>query len=106
MIGTNCRKLFKKWKLTEREAFFGTTIIYEIQGIIRVERYFWEKECKKDKIHNMLRYLFWEYEYEEWMILTARQISYLLWCDHTTVDNIIARCKQRLRDYWHLDYFY
>lgn len=104
MIWTNCRKLFKKWKLAERQAFFGTTVIYEIQGLVKIERYY--KPEEKKKLHDMLRYLFWEYEYEEWMALTARQISYLLWVDHTTVDNILARCKQRLKDLWHLDYYY
>lgn len=100
MIWLNCRKLFKKWNLTEKEAFFGTTVIYEIQGLVKIERYF--KSEEKRKLHDMLRYIFWEYEYEEWQVLTARQISYILWVDHTTIDNILARARQRIKEWLHL----
>lgn len=106
IIGINCRKLFKKWKLYEREAFFGTTVVYEIQWLIKVERYYEyeDKKLMKEKIHNMLWYLFWEYEYY-WQEMTARQISELLWCSHQTVDNIIARAKYRVKNFWHIDLY-
>lgn len=102
MIWTNCRKLFKRWKLSEREAFFGTTVTYEIQGLIKVERYF--KSEDKDDLHNLLWYLFWEYEYH-WQQMSARQISYLLGVDHTTIDNALARIKQKIKEWLHLDYY-
>lgn len=103
LIGLNCRKQFKKWKLYERQAFFWTTVIYEIQGLVRMERYFKDEEEKvmHDKIHEMLRYLFWEYEYY-WQQMTARQISYILWVDHTTVDRTIERIKYRVKNWLHL----
>lgn len=103
MIWTNCRKLFKRWKLSEREAFFGTTVMYEIQGLIKLERYF--KPEEDEELHDMLFDLFWKYEWH-WQQMSARQISYLLWVHHSKVDNILARAKQRIRDLWHLDLYY
>ena len=103
MIWNNCRKLFKRWKLSEKEAFFGTTVVYEIQWLIKLERYF--KPEEKADMHDLLAYLFWEYEYH-WQQLSARQISYLYWVDHTTIDRILERAKQRFRDLWHFDLYY
>ena len=103
LIGLNCRKQFKRGKLTEKWAFFWVTVIYEIQGLVRMERYF-KAESEKvmhDKIHDMLRYLFWEYEYN-WQQLTARQISYILWVDHTTIDRTLERIKYRVKNWLHL----
>ena len=103
MIWTNCRKLFKRWKLSEKEAFFGTTVVYEIQWLIKLERYFKPEET--EELHDMLFDLFWKYEWH-WQQMSARQISYLLWVHHSKVDNILARAKQRIRDLWHLDLYY
>ena len=102
MIGTNCRKLFKRWKLSEKEAFFGTTVVYEIQWLIKLERYF--KPDETAELHDMLFDLFRKFEYH-WQEMSARQISYLLWVHHSKVDNILLRAKQRLRDLWHFDLY-
>lgn len=103
LIGLNCRKQFKKWKLYERQAFFWTTVIYEIQGLVRMERYFEAEDPKimHEKVHELIRYLFREYEYY-WQQLTARQIAYLLWVDHTTVDRILKRIEYRIKEWFGL----
>lgn len=99
MIGTNCRKLFKRWKLSERDAFFGTTVVYEIQWLIKLERYFKPEET--EELHDMLFDIYWEYEWN-WQPITARQISYLLWVHHSKVDNILARARQKIKEGLHL----
>ena len=99
LIGLNTRKLFKTWKLSERQAFFGTIVSYQIQWVVTMERYF--KEWEEKQVYDLLRYLFWEYEYK-WQPMTARQISYLLWVDHTTVDRALERIKYRIRQWMHL----
>ena len=100
LIGNNCRKLFKRWKLAERQAFFGTIVSYQIQWIIALERYF--KEWEEKQVHDLLRYLYREYEYE-WQAMSSRQISYLLWVNHSTVDRTIERIKYRIKNWLHLD---
>lgn len=100
LIGNNCRKLFKRWKLAERQAFFGTIVSYQIQWIIALERYF--KEWEEKQVYDLLRYLYWEYEYE-WQAMSSRQISYLLWVNHSTVDRTIERIKYRIKNWLHLD---
>ena len=97
LIGLNTRKLFKTWKLSEREAFFGTVVCYKIQWVVTMERYF--KEWEEKQVYDLLRYLFWEYEYKGQQ-LSARQISYLLWVDHRTVDRMIERIKRKIRNTW------
>ena len=99
LIGLNCRKLFRAWKLSERQAIFGTIVSYQSQWVITMERYF--KEWEKKQVYDLLLYLFWEYEYK-WQPMTARQISYLLWVDHTTVDRALERIKYRIRQWMHL----
>lgn len=100
MIWINCRKLFKKWKLSEKESFFGTVVIYEIQWLVKIERFF--QPTEKMKLHDMLWNIFREFEYEEWMVLTARQISYILGVDHTTIDRTIERIKYKIKQWMHL----
>lgn len=97
LIGLNTRKLFKTWKLSERQAFFGTIVSYQIQWVVTMERYF--KEWEEKQVYDLLRYLFWEYEYKGQQ-LSARQISYLLWVDHRTVDRMIERIKRKIRNTW------
>ena len=99
LIGLNVRKLFKIWKLSERQAFFGTIVSYQIQWVITMERYY--KEWEEKKVYDLLWYLFREYEYQGQQ-LSARQISYLLWVDHTTVDNALERIKQKIREWMHI----
>lgn len=45
----------------------------------------------------MILDLYFDYEYT-WQPMTARQISLLLWCDHTTVDRILASAKQKIKE--------
>lgn len=97
LVGTNVRKLFKIWKLSERQAFFGTTVSYQIQWVVTMERYF--KEWEEKQVYDLLRYLFWEYEYKGQQ-MSARQISYLLWVDHRTVDRMIERIKRKIKNTW------
>lgn len=97
LIGLNTRKLFKTWKLSERQAFFGTVVSYQIQWVVTMERYF--KEWEEKQVYDLLWYLFREYEYHGQQ-LSARQISYLLWVDHRTVDRMIERIKYKIKNTW------
>lgn len=99
LIGLNTRKLFKTWKLSERQAFFGTIVSYQIQWVVTMERYF--KEWEEKQVYDLLRYLFWEYEYHGQQ-MSGRQISYLLWVDHRTVDRMIERIKYKIKQWLHL----
>jgi hypothetical protein len=95
MLWIKVRKIFKKWKLYERESLFGTTTIcYEQQNIVKIERTF--NLSDKDKIHDFLFNLYFEYDHEEWRELSARQIALLLWCHHSTVDHILDRAKKKI----------
>lgn len=95
MLWINVRKIFKKWKLYERESLFGTTTIcYEQQNIVKIERTF--NLSDKNKIHDFLFNLYFEYDHEEWRELSARQIALLLWVDHKTVCSILGRAKQKI----------
>lgn len=98
MIWLNCRKQFERWTLKEKKTFFWIKMIYEIQWLIKIERYF--KYTEDRELHDLLWYIFWEYEYH-WQQMTARQISYILWVDHTTVDRALERIKYQIRQ-WHL----
>lgn len=99
MLWINVRKQFERGKLYERDSFFWTTVFYEIQWLIKVERYF--KPDEKEQLYDMIWYLFWTYEYH-WQQLSARQISYLLWVDHKTVDRILDRAKYKIKSTWML----
>lgn len=99
LIGLNCRKLFKRGSLTERQAFFGTIVSYKIQWVVTMERYF--KEWEEKQVYDLTWYLFREYEYHGQQ-MTARQISYLLWVDHTTIDRTLARIRYKIKNWLHL----
>lgn len=95
MLWINVRKIFKKWKLYERESLFDSiTIFYEQQNKVKVERIF--KKSDNDWMHEFLFNLYFEYEHEEWRELSARQIALLLWVDHKTVCSILSRAKQKI----------
>lgn len=95
MLGTRQRKLFKKWKLSEKNWFFWYAIIeYNLEWIVYIKR----TVNSKRQLWDFLFDTFWQYEYE-WQEMSARQIADLLWVDHTTVDNIIARAKQRIKEW-------
>ena len=39
-----------------------------------------------------------EFEWEEWMELSARQIAVLLWCTHNYVDNVLKRIHLQIKE--------
>ena len=95
MLSLKRRQLFKKWRLYERESFFDTVICYEQENVVRIERRF----NKSDKqLNDSIFNTFFEYEWEEWMELSARQIALLLGCTHNYVDNVLARVKIQIKD--------
>ena len=96
LIGLNCRKLFKRGSLTERQAFFGTIVSYQIQWVISLERYY--KEWEEASVYDLIWYLFREYEYHG-QSMSARQISYLLWVDHTTIDRALLRIQYKIKNW-------
>lgn len=94
MLTNQRRQFFKRWRLYEKESLFGTTICYEIENVIKLERYF--RPDERNDLNNLVLDLYFQYEWT-WEPLTARQISIIYWCDHTTVDKIIARAKQNIK---------
>lgn len=98
MIKPSCKKLFKRWKLSEKEAFFGTTLVYEIQWLIKLERYF--KSDEDDDMYDLIADLFWQFE-RNWQPISARQISYLYGVDHTTIDRILEKAKYIIKEQLH-----
>ena len=95
MLSIKRRQLFKRWRLYEKESFFWVTICYEIENVIKIERFF--RPDERQKLNNMILDLFFEYEYT-WEPMTARQIALLYGCDHTTVDKILASAKLKIKD--------
>ena len=95
MLSLKRRQLFKKWKLYDRESFFDTVIIYEQANVVRIERRF---PLNDKSINDFIFNTFFEFEWEEWMELTARQIALLLGCTHNYVDNVIKRVQLKIRD--------
>jgi len=95
MLSLKRRQLFKKWRLYERESFFDTIICYEQENVVRIERRFniWDKA-----INDFIFNTFFEYEWEEWMELSARQIALLLWCTHNYVDNVLKRIHLQIKE--------
>lgn len=94
MLWYRVRKLFKNWKLYEKESFFDTVIFYE-HDKIKLERRF--KPEEKHKLHELLLNLYYEFE-RDWMHpLSNREIALLLWVDHQTVNNLMIRLKARMR---------
>ena len=95
MLSIKRRKHFKRWRLYEKESFFWVTICYEIENIIKLERFFRPDERKE--LNNLILDLFFDYE-RTWEPMTARQIAEIYGCDHTTVDAILARAKQTIKE--------
>ena len=99
MLELKLRQLFERGRLYEKESLFWVTICYEIDNVIRLERYF--RPDERDDLYDMLFDLFFQYEYHGQQ-LSARQISYLPWVEHTTVDNALERIKYKIRQWMHL----
>lgn len=89
------RQQFKRWRLYEKESLFWAIICYEIENVIKLERFFRPDERKE--LNDMILDLYFNYEYT-WQPMTARQIAIIYWCDHTTVDRILESAKQKIRD--------
>lgn len=95
MLTNQRRQFFKRWRLYEKESLFGTTICYEIENVIKLERYF--RPDERQELNNLILDLYFQYEWTG-EPLTARQISIIYWVDHTTVDKIIARAKINIKN--------
>ena len=95
MLSIKRRQHFKRWKLYEKESFFWVTICYEIENVIKLQRFFRPDERKE--LNDMILDLYFDYEYT-WQPMTARQIAEIYGCDHTTVDRILEWAKQKIRD--------
>ena len=97
MLWTKQRQLFKQGTLSERKTFGNLIEIhYKKEWEVEIKRLF--KDYQKRECNNFIFDIFREYEYN-WQIMSARQISYLLWCDHTTIDKILASAMDKLK-YW------
>lgn len=95
MLWIRQRKLFKKWKLTEKSWFFWYAIIeYDLPWIIYVKR----TVNSKKQLWDFLFDLYWCYEYE-WKEMSARAIADLLCVDKSVVDKILARARRRIKEW-------
>lgn len=95
MLTNQRRQFFKRGRLYEKESFFGTVICYEIENLVKIERYF--RPDERNDLDNLILDLYFEYEWTG-EPLTARQISIIYWKDHTTIDKIIARAKINIKN--------
>lgn len=96
MLDNETRKLFKKWKLYEREGNSYTILYYE-HPYIRVECVFRNNNREeKYKMHDLIFNLFFTYEYE-WKPMSSRELWRLLWCDHKTILNIQKKAEAKMR---------
>ena len=95
MLTNQRRQFFKRWKLYEKESFFGTVICYEIENLVKIERYF--RPDERPALNNLILDIYFDYEWTG-EPLTARQISIIYWVDHTTVDRILANAKNNIRN--------
>jgi hypothetical protein len=95
MLTNQRRQYFKRWRLYEKESFFGTVICYEIENLVKIERYF--RPDERNSLNNLILDLYFDYEWTG-EPLTARQISIIYWVDHTTVDRILANAKNNIKN--------
>jgi DNA invertase Pin-like site-specific DNA recombinase len=88
--------MFEKWKLYERESFFDTVLVYELENVIRLERRYWKTKSENHKMHDLIFELYFEYEWD-WKPISNRKIALLLWVDHQTVNNIVNKSLWTMR---------
>ena len=96
MLSNELKKLFKKWKLYEKEWVFYSIIHYE-NPFIKIERVF-KKNDKEDKhkMHLLLIDIFYDYEYNNepmWLV----PLSILCWVTHPTVLNNLNWAIEKMR---------
>lgn len=94
MLNLKLRQLFQRWRLYERESVFGVTICYEIDHVIKLERYF--RPDERSDLYDMLFDLFFKYEYH-WQPMSARKIALLLNVHHSKIDDILTKAKATMR---------
>lgn len=92
MLDMEVRRMFKKWKLYEREWLFYTTICYE-SPIIKIERIYPRED--KNQIYDLIFNLYFEYEWN-WQELSARQLAKLSWVSHQTMNNMLIKIKREI----------
>ena len=94
MLDLKLRQLFERGRLYEKESLFWVTICYEIDNVIRLERYF--RPDERDDLYDMLFDLFFQYEYH-WQPMSARKIALLLHVHHSKIDDILNKAKTDMR---------
>ena len=94
MLNMGLRQLFKRWRLYERESVFWVTICYEIDWILKMERYF--RPDERSDLYDFIFDTFRTYEYH-WQPMSARKIATLLWVHHSKIDAILAKAKLTMR---------
>jgi len=94
MLDIKLRQLFQRWRLYERESLFWVTICYEIDDLIRLERYF--RPDERNELYDMIFDLYFKYEYH-WQPMSARKIALLLNVHHSKIDDILNKAKASIR---------
>lgn len=91
MLDNETRKLFKKWKLYEKEWPFYTVVCYE-SPTIRVERLFeiWDKA-----VYTFLLDLFFDFEYRGQKIWVV-DLGRLTGLDHTSITKITHKAIKKM----------
>lgn len=95
MLNIKLRQLFQRWRLYEREKLFGVIVCYEIDNVIKLERYF--RPDERSELYDMIFDLFFQYEYH-WQSMSARKIALLLWVHHSKIDDILNKAKKDMRN--------
>lgn len=96
MLDTKLRQLFQRWRLYEKDSIFWVIICYDIEWILKIERYF--KPNERSDLYDFIFETYFMYEYR-WQPLSARKIALLLWVHHSKVDDILNRAKMDMRKY-------
>ena len=95
MLNNETRKLFKKWKLFEKEWKTYSIIHYE-HPYIKMEWVFKKNDKKEEyKMYDLIFNLFFTYE-RDWQPMSSWKLGYLLWCDHKTVIAIQKKAEAKI----------
>ena len=97
MLSNEARKMFKVWKLYEKEWTAYTIFHYE-HPLIKMEWIFKKNDRKeKNKMYDLIFNLFFEYE-RNWKPLTTYELWYITGCDHSTMVKSIKKVLWRIRE--------
>ena len=96
MLDTKLRQLFRRGRLYEKEVAFGVIVCYDLDNVIRIERFF--RPDERRDLYNMIFDLYFEYEYN-WQPISARKIAKLLWVHHSTVDRVLLKIKYQIKNW-------